>query len=68
MQISGVVILYHPDVEEVLRNVRTYIDYIQRLYVFANSNCSKETIESLKAIRPKKYLIKKKIIEEIQKH
>jgi rhamnosyltransferase len=53
MQISGVVILYHPDVEEVCHNIRSYIDYLHVLYVFANSKCSVETIEHIKAISQK---------------
>jgi rhamnosyltransferase len=67
MQIFGVVILYHFNVEEVLRNVRSYIDYINKLYVFANSNCNKEMIESIKAISPKISFIQNQENEGIAK-
>jgi len=53
MQISGVVILYHPDVEEVLHNIRSYIEYVGTLYVFANSNCNTDVVEKIKTISPK---------------
>jgi rhamnosyltransferase len=67
MKISGVAILYHPNVEEVLPNIRSYIDYIDALYVFANSNCSKEIIENIKAISPKISFIQNQENEGIAK-
>ncbi|MCK5665528.1 MAG: glycosyltransferase family 2 protein [Thiotrichaceae bacterium] len=36
LNISGVVVLYHPDVS-VVSNIQSYIDYIDRLYVVDNS-------------------------------
>lgn len=67
MQISGVVILYKPNVKEVLRNVRSYIDYIKTLYVFANSSCSVKTTESIKAISSKIVFIQNGANEGIAK-
>ncbi|HWI91016.1 MAG TPA: glycosyltransferase [Flavisolibacter sp.] len=53
MDISGVVILYHPDAEEVILNIRSYIDYVSNLIVFDNSSCSNDIIEAVKAISSK---------------
>ena len=37
MKIAGMIILYNPS-EEVKKNIETYIDYIDKLYVVDNSN------------------------------
>jgi len=40
MKISGVVILYNPDIDLVKKNISTYIDYLDKLFVIDNSNIS----------------------------
>ncbi len=42
MKIAGVVILYNPDVEDVLKNIKTYLNSIDLLYVIDNSSVSHE--------------------------
>lgn len=41
MSISGLVIVYHPDIPELLANISTYLPYLDKLLVFDNStgNC-----------------------------
>ena len=53
MQISGVVILYHSDEEQVIRNIQSYLDYLNQLIVFANSDCRKIFVERMKTLSPK---------------
>jgi rhamnosyltransferase len=53
MEVSGVVILYHPDEERIISNIQSYIDYVNMLIVFDNSNCRNNLIESIKAISSK---------------
>jgi rhamnosyltransferase len=53
MQISGTVILYHPDEKDIIRNVQSYIDYVSTLMVFDNSSCSNELVERIRSISPK---------------
>lgn len=53
MEIIGVVILYHPELEEIIQNIGSYINYVSKLFVVANSNCAKEAVEKIKNISPK---------------
>jgi rhamnosyltransferase len=53
MQVSGVVILYFPDEQEIISNIQSYLDYVEMLIVFDNSNCRDEIIARIKAISPK---------------
>jgi hypothetical protein len=38
MNIAGVVILYHPDLELLLANIQTYVSGLKQLYVYDNSD------------------------------
>ena len=67
MQISGVVILYYPDEEETIRNIQSYIDYVNTLFVFDNSNCKKHFIERIKTISSKIVVISNNKNEGIAK-
>jgi rhamnosyltransferase len=67
MEIFGVVILYHPEIEEVIKNIKSYINYVSKLFVFANSNCSIETVERLKNCSPKVIFIQNAKNEGIAK-
>lgn len=67
MEISGVVILYHPDAEEVIKNIRSYIDYVRNLIVFDNSECSNDIIERIQAVSPKIVVIQNEQNEGIAK-
>jgi len=49
MLISGVVILYHPDPQEIIRNIHSYIDYVDILIIFDNSYSSPDLIKKIKA-------------------
>lgn len=53
MQVSGVAVLYHPNEDEVIRNIKSYIDYVSTLIVFDNSNCSNDFVGRVKSISPK---------------
>lgn len=53
MEVSGVVILYYPNEKAVIRNIQSYIDYVTMLFVFDNSSCEDELIETIKAISSK---------------
>lgn len=53
MQIAGAVILYYPNEEEIIRNIKSYIHYLSTLIVFDNSNCSREFIGKIEAISSK---------------
>jgi rhamnosyltransferase len=53
MKIAGVVILYHPDIQQLSENVKSYLEGLEQLYVYDNS----ETItpgleESLHKLHP----------------
>lgn len=37
MNIAACVILYHPESFEVLRNIKTYLPFVKKLYIFDNS-------------------------------
>ena len=37
MRIAGTVVLYNPNKKEVLENIDTYIDTIDKLYIIDNS-------------------------------
>ena len=67
MQISGVVILYYPNEGEVIRNIDSYIEHVSRLFVFANSDCSKNCVESIKSISSKIVFISNESNEGIAK-
>ncbi len=53
MQVAGVVILYHPDEEQVIHNIESYITNVGKLLVFDNSGCRPEFIEKVKNLDPK---------------
>jgi rhamnosyltransferase len=45
MNIAGVVILYHPDLEHLLTNIQTYVSGLKQLYVYDNSDAKTPGIE-----------------------
>lgn len=45
MNIAGVVILYHPDLELLLANIQTYVSGLKQLYVYDNSEIKIPGIE-----------------------
>lgn len=45
MNIAGVVILYHPDLELLLANIQTYVSGLKQLYVYDNSETKIPGIE-----------------------
>ncbi len=45
MNIAGVVILYHPDLELLLANIQTYVSGLKQLYVYDNSVAKTPGIE-----------------------
>jgi rhamnosyltransferase len=53
MQVAGVIILYHPDEEQVIQNIQSYITFIDQLVVFDNSGCSQQFVEKIKSLDPK---------------
>jgi rhamnosyltransferase len=53
MNVSGVVILYYPDEKAIINNIGSYIDYVERLIVFDNSNSRSEFVETVKSISSK---------------
>jgi rhamnosyltransferase len=67
MGVSGVVILYYPNEKEIVRNINSYIDYLNTLIVFDNSNCDQEFIESIKSISSKIVFISNRQNEGIAK-
>lgn len=67
MQISGVVILYHPHEEELIQNIHSYIGFVDCLIVFGNSNCNDDFIQRLKSISPKIIFIQNSKNEGIAK-
>jgi rhamnosyltransferase len=40
MKKAGVVILYNPDIQDVRKNISSYINFLDKLYVFDNSSVS----------------------------
>jgi len=53
MNIAGVVILYHPDLELLLANIQTYLPGLKQLYVYDNSEIKTPGIkEALIKINP----------------
>lgn len=67
MQISGIVILYYPNKEEVIRNMMSYINYVNTLIVFDNSGCDREFVERVKAVSTKITFVSNKENEGIAK-
>ncbi len=56
MKYAGVVVLYNPD-KEVITNVRSYADQIEKLYITDNSDVKNpEVIDSLKALTRTEYI------------
>ena len=53
MKIAGVVILYNPDEAAVIRNIESYIHFLDSLIVFDNSNCAEEFLKRVKDISNK---------------
>lgn len=45
MKIAGVVILYHPDIEQLSDNIQTYLNGLKQLYVYDNSESKTPGIE-----------------------
>ena len=45
MNIAGVVILYHPDIEQLSDNIQTYLNGLKQLYVYDNSESKTPGIE-----------------------
>lgn len=53
MNIAGVVILYHPDIQQLLENIQTYLSGLKQLYVYDNSETKSPGIEeALNKINP----------------
>ena len=53
MKIAGVVILYNPNEAAVIRNIESYIHFLDSLIVFDNSNCAEEFLKRVKDISNK---------------
>ncbi len=47
IKIAGVVIVYYPDIEKLKHNIKTYIDQVEKLFVFFNSPAESTHIEEL---------------------
>jgi hypothetical protein len=45
MNIAGVVILYHPDIQLLSENIKTYVQVLKQLYVYDNSETKLPGIE-----------------------
>jgi rhamnosyltransferase len=45
MNIAGVVILYHPDIQQLSENIQTYLKGLKQLYVYDNSETKTPGIE-----------------------
>jgi rhamnosyltransferase len=45
MNIAGVVILYHPDIEQLSDNIQTYLNGLKQLYVYDNSESKTPGLE-----------------------
>lgn len=45
MNIAGVVILYHPDIEQLSDNIQTYMNGLKQLYVYDNSESKTPGLE-----------------------
>lgn len=53
MNIAGVVILYHPDIQLLSENIKTYVQGIKQLYVYDNSESKSPGIEeALRKLHP----------------
>lgn len=37
MKIAAIVVVYHPDIENLIKNIQSYIDYVDKLLVWRNS-------------------------------
>jgi rhamnosyltransferase len=55
LKISGIVVLYNPD-EEVFYNIQTYIDQIDYLYVFDNSEIPNENCKKISEMNSVRYI------------
>ena len=42
IKMAGVIVLYKPDVKEVVKNVSSYIDWLELLFVWCNSPIREE--------------------------
>ena len=47
MNIAGVVILYHPDIQQLSDNIQTYLSGLKQLYVYDNSETKTPDIEEV---------------------
>ena len=53
MNIAGVVILYHPDIQLLSENIKTYVQGLKQLYVYDNSETKLPGIEeALRNLHP----------------
>lgn len=52
MKIAGAVVLYKPEVE-VIQNIKSYLPYVDRLFIIDNSEIIKEEIRSKLCVLPK---------------
>ena len=53
MNIAGVVILYHPDIQLLSENIKTYVQGLKQLYVYDNSETKLPGIEeALRKLHP----------------
>ena len=53
MNIAGVVILYHPDIQLLSENIKTYVQGLKQLYVYDNSETKTPGIEeALRKLHP----------------
>lgn len=53
MKIAGVVILYHPDIQQLSENVKSYLEGLEQLYVYDNSETiTPGLVESLHKLHP----------------
>lgn len=46
MNIAGVVILYHPDINQLVENINTYVSGLKQLYIYDNSETKTPGIEA----------------------
>ena len=53
MKLPGVIVLYNPNILKVLDNIKSYIDILEVLYVFDNSECSFDYQKKLEAFSSK---------------
>ena len=45
MNIAGIVIVYHPDIQVLCDNIKTYVQGLRQLYVYDNSELPSPDIE-----------------------